>query len=55
MSTFKVVEHHSGMFAVIDTRTGDTAHLYADEASAQRVAEKSNAVVDHSPTCKEDD
>jgi hypothetical protein len=55
MSTFKVVEHHSGMFAVIDTRTGDTVHLYPDKRTAERVAAKSNAVVDHSPTRKEDD
>jgi hypothetical protein len=39
---FKAVEHHSGMFAVIDTTTGDTIHLYADEATAQRVAAKSS-------------
>ena len=42
---FKVTEHYSGLFAVVDTRTGDTVALYADETTAERVAAKSNEAV----------
>jgi hypothetical protein len=42
---FKVAQlHDTGMFAVIDTRTGDIVHLYPDEKTANRVAARSNAL-----------
>lgn len=33
-------EHYSGMWAVVDTRTGDTRYLYSDRETAERVAAK---------------
>jgi hypothetical protein len=45
---FKVAQlHDTGMFAVIDTRTGDIVHLYPDEKTANRVAARSNALDDY--------
>lgn len=45
MIRFRVAQlHDNGMFAVIDTRTGDIVHLYSDEKTANRVAARSDAL-----------
>jgi hypothetical protein len=51
--TFIVREHHSGMFAVIDTRNGDVTNLYADEATAVRVAAKNTRFVEAAAATRE--